>query len=52
MEESDESLYWLEAIKEGGLLPATDVNPLIKEANELTSIFTATDKTLRQKYKS
>jgi four helix bundle protein len=47
IEEADESLYWLEVSVEAGLLPAEMVNPLIKEANELVSIFVATAKTLK-----
>jgi four helix bundle protein len=49
LEESDESLYWLEVVKDAELILAEDVNPLIQEANELTSIFTASDKTVRGK---
>lgn len=47
LEESDESLYWLEIIKESELLNNKLLNELILEANELTAIFTATDKTAK-----
>lgn len=47
LEESNESLYWLEIIKESELLNNKLLNELILEANELTAIFTATDKTAK-----
>jgi len=37
-EEADESAFWMELIIEGGLLPASKVEPLLKEANELVAI--------------
>jgi four helix bundle protein len=40
-EEADESAYWLELILEARLLKEPDVFTLLKEANELTSIITA-----------
>jgi four helix bundle protein len=40
-EESDESLFWLELIKDGKSLPARLVMPLLMEADELTAIFTS-----------
>jgi len=49
IEEADESQYWLEVCEEAGLLSAEHTNKLIKEANELVSIFVATVKTLKQK---
>ncbi len=39
-EEADESLYWLEVIEEGKLVPHQKVASLLKEADELTAIFT------------
>lgn len=50
IEEADESLYWLEVITESGLLTISTTEPLIKEANELVSIFVATAKTTKSKY--
>ncbi|WP_460572130.1 four helix bundle protein [Flaviaesturariibacter terrae] len=41
LEESDESLYWLEVSKEAGLLSGQELDRLIAEANELTAIFVA-----------
>jgi len=46
-EESDESLYWLELIAESNLLKNEILQVAIKEADELTAIFTASGKTAR-----
>jgi four helix bundle protein len=48
-EESDESAFWLELIDESNLLRNTILNEALKEAYELTAIFTASGKTARQK---
>lgn len=48
-EEADEALYWLEIAIESGLINQEIVKNLIKEANELTSIFTASRKTSKKK---
>src|SRR6218665_3620594 len=47
LEEADESMYWLEVIQEAGLVKDLDFSHLIKEANELTAIFAAADKTAK-----
>jgi len=47
-EEADESLYWLELIVEAGLLPSQQVTDLIREAGELTAIFTATGRSAKR----
>jgi len=44
LEEADESLYWLEVIKEAEIQTGAEVDRLIDEANQLTAIFAATDK--------
>jgi len=44
-EEADESVYWLELISEGKLLPEMKVTDLLKEASELTAIFTSARRT-------
>lgn len=49
LEEADESHYWLTVIKEAELLSGELLDYLIGESNELTAIFTATDKTNKQK---
>ena len=46
-EEADESGFWLELIIEGQLLQPELVNPLHKEAGELTAIFTASGRTAK-----
>ncbi|HEY6155095.1 MAG TPA: four helix bundle protein [Candidatus Udaeobacter sp.] len=38
VEESDESLYWLELVRDGKLLPEEKLSDLLKEADELTAI--------------
>lgn len=43
-EEADESAYWLEMIIEANLLKRERVEPLLKEANELVAIMTASRK--------
>src|SRR5438477_12446574 len=40
-EESDESLYWLELIRDGKLMPDSKVSLLLTEADELTAILAA-----------
>jgi four helix bundle protein len=40
-EEADESLYWLELIRDGKLFSDDRIADLLKEADELTAIFTA-----------
>jgi four helix bundle protein len=48
LEESDESVFWLELIIESGLLNNPEVASLLKEANELTAIFSKSLFTARQ----
>ena len=40
-EEADESLYWLELIHDGEMIPQKKVISLLREADELTAIFTS-----------
>jgi four helix bundle protein len=44
-EEADESLGWLQALRDARLGDAKQLPELIKEANELTSIFVSSHKT-------
>jgi four helix bundle protein len=37
-EEADETVYWLEVISDGNLLPSNELSGLLKEADELTAI--------------
>ncbi|MEP7163168.1 MAG: four helix bundle protein [Ferruginibacter sp.] len=47
IEEADESLYWLEIIEKTQVKSGSETKRLINEANELTAIFTATNKTAK-----
>ncbi len=47
VEEADETCFWLELIMEGKLLPEAKVQPLYKEADELTAIFVSSSKTAK-----
>ena len=47
IEETDEALYWLELIVEAKLLPARQLTSLIKEADEIVAILTASSKTAK-----
>jgi len=47
-EECDETLFWLELIAEANLLKKEKLQDMLKEADELTAIFTASGKTTRQ----
>ena len=42
-------MYWLEVIRDSKLKTGLETERLIKEANELTAIFAATDKTAKNK---
>lgn len=50
-EEADESCYWLELIFELQLLEDEKLRDIMKEANELTAIFTASGKTAKENKK-
>jgi len=41
LEESDETVFWLELMEEAGVGNRDKIQPLVKEADELTSIFVA-----------
>ena len=51
LEEADESLYWLEVSHEAGLIPKSKIELLLKESNELVSIFNAADITAKKNLK-
>ena len=50
-EESDETLYWLELIEFKQWIAAYKVRSVICEANELTSIFVTSLKTIKRRIK-
>lgn len=52
LEEADESAFWLELTVDGGLLPATRLDSLIKEADELSAIMFTARRTAVQNAKS
>ena len=49
LEETDESYFWLEFIIDEKLLKKERVEPLLKEADELTAIFVSSRKTARKR---
>jgi len=52
LEEADESLYWLDMLKDAGLVPAPKIASLIDEANQLVAILTTSQKTARANNRS
>lgn len=48
VEEADECGFWIEFIMDEGLLTEAQCRPLLQEANELTAIFVASQKTTRK----
>ena len=46
VEEADESLFWLEVIFEGKLMPENETTILLKEATEITSIMASARKNI------
>jgi len=51
LEESDETIFWIEFALEENLISASKVKLLLQEANELKAIFFAARKTLSLKRK-
>ena len=49
IEESDETLFWLEIILEKGWLNNSQIDFIWKEGNELTAIFVSTMKTIKER---
>jgi four helix bundle protein len=47
VEESDESVLWIELFIEADLVPSAKLQPLLGEANELLAIFAASQRTAR-----
>jgi len=48
VEEIDEAVLWLELMTKSGIIPEVKTAALLKEANELTAIFAASQRTARQ----
>lgn len=47
IEETDETLFWLEFLVEGDIMSAAKLSSLTQEANELLAIFGATQRTVK-----
>jgi len=47
LEEADETLFWLELLVDSGVAQPDRIAPLLKEANELVSIFVASLRTAK-----
>jgi four helix bundle protein len=47
VEEADATIYWLELLADNSILPPKQLEELLREAHELTAIFTATRQTTR-----
>jgi len=52
LEEADECLYWMEMLQEAVIVPGERLKDLMKEANELVAIFSASIKTARARLRS
>ena len=48
LEEADESAFWLELIIDGKLMEREPVEPLLREADELTAIFASSVKSAKR----
>jgi len=47
LEEADESLFWLELLLDSGVVEPDKIRPLLRETNELVSIFVASLRTVK-----
>jgi four helix bundle protein len=47
VEESDETVFWLEMLGDSGMVPASKLTDLNNEANQLLSIFSASRRTAK-----
>jgi four helix bundle protein len=47
LEEADECLYWMELLQEAEIVPGDKMKDIMKEADELVAIFTASIKTAK-----
>lgn len=50
VEEADETVYWLELLAEGELLPRQRLASILHEARELAAIFTASKATMAEEF--
>src|SRR5262249_8823130 len=49
VEEADESLFWSEALSEMAIVRGSEINRLLRECSELTSIFVASQRTTKRR---
>ena len=49
VEETDETVFWLELLIDTGIIAQVKLNNLLKEANELLSIFAASQRTAKRR---
>jgi four helix bundle protein len=47
LEEADETVFWLELMRNGGIFPEAKLAHLVQEANELVSIFVTSIRTAK-----
>ena len=47
VEEADETVFWLEMLVDCGIVPLQKLEALLKEAHELSAMFTAAQRTAR-----
>jgi four helix bundle protein len=48
LQELEETIYWLELLAESGIVPASRLSDLCREADELTAILVSSAKTAKQ----
>ena len=48
LEEADETVFWLELMRDAAIFPQQKLNDLVKEANELVSIFVTCVRTAKE----
>jgi four helix bundle protein len=48
VEEADETVFWLEMLSDCGIVPSQRCEDILKEARELSAIFTATQHTAKR----
>ena len=47
LEEADETVFWLELMRDAGIFPETKLREIVQEAKELVAIFVASIKTAK-----
>ena len=47
VEEADETVFWLELLRDGGIMKAEQIDDLVRESNELAAIFAASLRTAK-----